>query len=141
MFGCAQSSCYKLLLASVCPSVCPHGTVPLPPGGLSWNFMFGIIGKVCRQDKVWQNSGHFPWRHTNFCVMGLRSRECFLGGMKWCRRNTWRAESNKYDRLCYLCASSTGTEEIVHGPNITLKLLLKHGENLTCVKSSGKLNM
>ena len=39
-----------------------------------------------------------------------------------------------------LCEESTGAEEIAHDPNITLKLLLKHGENLTRAKSSGRLN-
>ena len=33
---------------SVCLSVCPHGTTPLPLEGFSLNFIFEYFSKMCR---------------------------------------------------------------------------------------------
>jgi hypothetical protein len=51
---------------SVCLSVCPHGTTPLPLDGFSWNFIFEDFSKFSRGNsslmKVWQNDRYFTWR-------------------------------------------------------------------------------
>ena len=46
------------LLASSCPSVCPHAAVGLPLDGFAWNFVFYCVSRVCLENsasfKIWQ---------------------------------------------------------------------------------------
>ena len=50
---------------SVCPSVCPYGTIRLPLDGFLRNFMFESFSKSCRENssfiKSEKNNRYFTW--------------------------------------------------------------------------------
>jgi hypothetical protein len=72
-------NCEKLLLASSCPSVCPHGTLGLPLDGFWQNLMFKLFffSKICRKIQVSLKSdkidGYFTWRFHIYDNISLNS--------------------------------------------------------------------
>ena len=55
-----SQNCGKRLLASPCPSVCPHGTTTrLQMDAFSWNLIFEYFSKICQKNlksfiQIWQ---------------------------------------------------------------------------------------
>jgi hypothetical protein len=52
VYYCQENSrsCERRVLASSCPSVCPHGTLGLPMDGFLSNFIFKYFSKLCREN-------------------------------------------------------------------------------------------
>ena len=48
-WACSHN-CEKRIIASSCPSVCPHGTTRLPLDELWWNLKSEYLSKICLQN-------------------------------------------------------------------------------------------
>jgi hypothetical protein len=73
-FYARLANCEIRLLASsclsVCPFVCPHGSIRLKLDGFSWYLIFEYISKNCRKIQIplksGKNNGYFTWRAMHF---------------------------------------------------------------------------
>jgi hypothetical protein len=91
-----QIMTYNPVCLFVTPFVCPQATTLFSPERILWNFLFGVIIKLCRQIlfKIDKSMRHFIWRPVSIYVICLydTDRLCSLWGRNWRRRNKRRCK-------------------------------------------------